>query len=58
MKKQEYQKPAMQVVNISMSHQLLENSVQRVSGNAGLEYGGGSDEDAMSREGGSWDDED
>ena len=40
MNKKDYQKPEMQVVNINMSHHLLNNSPNSVSGNAGMGYGG------------------
>lgn len=60
MNKKSYKTPAMQVVNIIMSCQLLQStgSVGRMDGNTELKYGGAGSGNARSREGGSWDDED
>ena len=61
MNKKSYKTPAMQVVNIKMSCQLLAGSgnVNQMDGNSGFTYGGGSKGgSARSRDGGSWDDED
>lgn len=57
MNKKAYQKPAMQVVNVNMSYQLLAGSTRSVTGNAGLNYGGGGYGDARSRGGDDWDEE-
>ena len=63
MNKKAYQKPAMQAVNINMSHQLLAgSSVSSLGGNSGMKLGGASsnatDPSARSRGGDDWDDED
>ena len=60
MNKKSYKTPAMQVVNIKMSCQLLAGSgnVNQMSGNTELKYGGAGSGNARSRDGGSWDNED
>lgn len=58
MNKKRYQEPAMQVVSIKTSYQLLAGSAKNVAGNANLNYGGGGSGAAYSRDGGDWDDED
>ena len=58
MYKKRYQEPAMQVVSINTSYQLLAGSMTKAQSNANLNYGGGGGGVARSRDGGDWDDED
>ena len=62
MYKKRYQEPAMQVVSVRMSYQMLAGSATSIEGNSGLKLGGGSsnaaDPSARSRGGNDWDDED
>ena len=52
--KNKYQKPVIRMVKPQFQHQLL--TVGSVRSESGMSYGGGSDGEAHSREGG-WDDE-
>ena len=54
--KKNYMKPTMNVVNMQIVKMICGSDVSKVSGNAGLNYGGGSTTEAQSRRGG-WDDE-
>ena len=56
MNKKAYQQPTMNVVKIQHRSHILNASVNRVGGNADLDYGGGASVDANSRRGGGWDD--
>ena len=56
MNKKVYQQPTMNVVKLQHKSHILNASVNRVSGNADLDYGGaGGNHEATSR-GGVWDD--
>ena len=58
MKKQAYQKPAMQVVKIQNQLHLLVGSVTDVDGgDTGMRYGGGTKGSGRARSFGGWDDE-
>ena len=55
--KKNYQKPTMQVINIEPAT-MIAQSVTSVNSNAGLQYKGGGNGPARSRDGGGyWDDE-
>ena len=60
MKKRDYQKPTMQVVQLRNQELMLDGSVDSVdSGDARIGFGGGSDGGGRSRQGRGWfDDED
>ena len=55
MNKKAYQQPMMNVVNLQHISYILSGSVNRVSGNAGLNYGGGGSGEAKSRQHSVWD---
>ena len=55
--KKNYKKPAIQVMEIQTTS-VCQVSVQNISTNASLRYGGGGHGDARAKERGSWDDED
>ena len=58
MNRKDYQKPAIQVMNMNTCHQILAGSVTGINSNAGLTLSStGGNGDARSREF-SWDDED
>lgn len=58
MNKKQYQLPLLHVVNIIIENLLLDGSVRRVQGNAGLNYrGGGGSESARGRESADWADD-